>query len=95
LMGIYKLIIEKNLTGIFNATAPSPVSNHTFTKALGKALHRPTIFPIPEFALRIMYSEAASVLTGSKEVYPYKILDAGYKFQYENINEALEEIVSH
>ncbi|MBT8348975.1 MAG: TIGR01777 family protein [Sulfurovum sp.] len=95
LMGIYKLIIEKKLTGIFNATAPNPVSNHAFTKALGKALHRPTIFPIPEFALRIMYSEAASVLTGSKEVYPYKILDAGYKFQYENINEALEEIVSH
>ena len=94
LMGIYRLIMEKSLTGIFNATAPHPVSNYTFTKALGKALHRLTMLPIPEFALRIMYGEAASVLTGSKEVYPRKILDAGYSFQFEKINEALVEIVS-
>jgi len=94
LMGIYKYVIDKHLTGIFNATAPNPVSNYTFTKALGKALHRPTILPIPEFALRIMYGEAASVLTGSKEVYPRKILDAGYTFIYSNIEDALSQIVS-
>jgi hypothetical protein len=95
LMGIYHFIIEKKLTGIFNATAPTPVSNYTFTKSLGKALHRPTILPIPEFVLGIMYGEAASVLTGSKEVYPRKIVDAGYIFQYKGINEALEDIISN
>lgn len=94
LMGIYQYIIEKKLTGIFNATAPNPVNNYTFTKALGKALKRPTIFPIPEFVLSIMYGEAASVLTGSKEVYPRKIVDAGYTFQYKGIDETLEDIVS-
>ncbi len=95
LMGIYGLIINKNLTGIFNATAPHPVSNHTFTKALGKALHRPTIFPIPEFVLRIMYGEAASVLTGSKEVYPQRALKEGYTFKYKQIDEALEQIINN
>lgn len=93
LMGIYHYIIDKNLTGIFNATSPNPVSNYTFTKALGKALHRPTILPIPEFALRIMYGEAASVLTGSKEVYPRKISEAGYTFRYTNIEDALAHSV--
>ncbi|HHD78040.1 MAG TPA: TIGR01777 family protein [Epsilonproteobacteria bacterium] len=76
LIGIYRYVIDHHLTGVFNATSPHPVSNYTFTKALGKALHRPTILPIPQFALRIMYGEAASVLTGSKEVYPRKIQDA-------------------
>lgn len=93
LMGIYRYIIDKKLTGIFNATAPKPVSNYTFTKALGKALKRPTILPIPEFVLGIMYGEAASVLTGSKEVYPKKILEAGYTFTYTDIEEALSQIV--
>jgi uncharacterized protein (TIGR01777 family) len=93
LMGMYHYIIDKNLTGIFNATAPHPVTNYTFTKALGKALHRPTILPIPEFALRIMYGESASVLTGSKEVYPRKILDSGYTFTYQSIEDTLDNIV--
>lgn len=94
LMGIYHFIIDKKLTGIFNATAPHPVSNYIFTKALGKALHRPTILPIPEFVLKIMYGEAATVLTGSKEVYPKKIMDAGYVFKYTQIDAALEDIIS-
>lgn len=94
LLGLYRYIIDGKLTGIFNATAPNPVSNYTFTKALGKALRRPTILPIPEFVLSIMYGEASSILTGSKEVYPRKILEAGYTFKYENIDKALEDIIS-
>lgn len=93
LLGIYQYIIDNHLTGIFNATAPNPVTNYTFTKALGRVLKRPTILPIPEFVLGIMYGEAASVLTGSKEVYPRKILDAGYTFKFEHIEKALEEII--
>jgi uncharacterized protein (TIGR01777 family) len=93
LIGIYQFIIEKKLTGIFNATAPKPVTNYTFTKALGRVLRRPTILPIPEFVLGIMYGEGASVLTGSKEVYPRKIMEAGYTFKFEDIDKALEEII--
>ena len=93
LMGIYDFIIEKKLTGIYNATSPNPVSNYRLTKALGKALYRPTLLPIPRFVLKIMYGEAASVLIGSKEVYPEKILEAGYTFKFEDIEEALSDIV--
>lgn len=95
LIEIYDYIIKNNLRGIFNATSPNPVTNYTFTKALGKILNRPTVLPIPEFVLDIMYGEAASVLTGSKEVYPIKILEVGYTFKYEYIEKALEEILSH
>jgi uncharacterized protein (TIGR01777 family) len=93
LIGIYKYIIDKELTGVFNATAPEPVTNYTFTKALGKALHRPTIIPIPKIALWLMYGEASSVLIGSKEVYPKRIYDNGYRFKYPQITEALEDII--
>ncbi|CAA6823563.1 MAG: Cell division inhibitor [uncultured Sulfurovum sp.] len=94
LMGMYHYVIENKLTGMYNATAPHPVSNYTFTKALGKALRRPTVLPLPVFALKLMYGEASTVLTGSKEVYPRKIQDAGYTFKFQDIEEALEDIVT-
>jgi len=94
LIGIYDFIIEKKLTGIFNATAPNPVTNYRFTKVLGRALHRPTVLPIPKFVLNIMYGEAATVLTGSKMIYPRKILEAGYLFKFQEIEYALKNIVS-
>jgi uncharacterized protein (TIGR01777 family) len=93
LVGIYQFVIENELTGTYNAVSPNPVSNYVFTKALGKALHRPTILPIPEFALRIMYGEAASVLTGSKTVYPQAITEAGYQFKYPTIEASLAHIL--
>lgn len=62
LVRIYQFIIEKKFNGVFNAVSPNPVTNYVLTKALGKVLHRPTIPPIPEFALRIMYG----ILTGPK-----------------------------
>ncbi len=94
LVGIYRFIINKSLTGTFNATSPNPVSNYTFTKALGKVLNRPTVLPIPEFVLRIMYGEAASVLTGSKEVYPKAITEAGYVFRYPTIEKSLDHLIN-
>ena len=93
LLSIYHFLIENKLTGIFNAVSPTPVTNYTFTKALGIALHRPTILPIPIFILRMMYGEAAAVLTGSKEVYPKALLDEGFEFKYSDIESALKELL--
>jgi uncharacterized protein (TIGR01777 family) len=93
LMKIYGFVIERQLSGIFNAVSPNPVSNYTFTKALGGVLHRPTILPVPEFALRLMYGEAASVLTGSKEVYPRALEEAGFVFDYPDIDSALTHLL--
>lgn len=94
LMGMYRYIINNTLTGVFNATSPNPVNNYTFTKALGKALHRPTILPIPEFVLRIMYGEAALVLTDSKEVYPENIQKEGFVFKHEEIEASLKHLLT-
>jgi NAD dependent epimerase/dehydratase family enzyme len=94
LVRIYSYIIENKLTGIFNATAPKPISNYEFTKVLGKALHRPTIFPLPVFVLNLLFGEGSTVLTGSKEVYPKALLDAGFKFRYPDIKSSLTHLLS-
>jgi len=93
LVRIYEHILEHKLTGIFNATAPHPVSNYTFTKALGKELHRLTICPLPRFVLKVIFGKGASVLTGSKEVYPRELLKSGFEFQYENIEDSLKHLL--
>ena len=93
LMGIYEFIIDNKLEGTFNATAPHPVSNTEFTKALGSVLHRPTIFPLPTFVLKLLYGEGATVLTGSKEIYPKAIQDAGYMFRHPKIKDSLEHLL--
>ncbi len=94
LIRMYHFIIDKKIIGIFNAVSPNPVTNYTFTKTLGKVLNRPTIFPIPEFALRIMYGEASSVLTGSKEVYPKAIQEKGFVFEYEELEASLKHLLA-
>jgi hypothetical protein len=93
LVGIYNHIIEHHLTGVYNITAPHPVTNEVFTKALGSVLHRPTIFPLPEFVLGLLFGEGATVLTGSKEVYPKAIMDAGYTFKYPTIQDSLAHLL--
>lgn len=94
LMRMYHFIIDRHITGTFNAVSPTPVTNYTFTKTLGKVLHRPTILPIPEFVLGIMYGEAATVLTGSKEVYPKAIQEKGFVFKYEDLESSLRHLLA-
>lgn len=93
LIRTYQFIIDKKLTGIFNAVSPHPVTNYVLTKTLGKVLHRPTILPIPEFVLHIMYGEASSVLTGSKEIYPAALQEKGFVFKYADIETSLNHLL--
>lgn len=90
LVAIYEYLTTNKLTGTFNATAPQPVSNYLFTKNLGLTLNRPTIFPLPEFVLKILFGEGSTVLTGSKEIYPQALLDNGFSFKYPNIKDSLK-----
>jgi len=94
LIRIYEFLIQNSLEGTYNATSPHPVTNRIFTKTLGQVLNRPTILPIPYFALRLMYAEAASVLTDSKEVYPRALEQAGFTFKYQTIETALKDILA-
>lgn len=92
LLNAYKFVIEKELDGVFNLCAPEPTTNKGLTKALGKALNRPTFFPVPEFILEIIFSEGAKVLTDGQSAIPKKLLDNGFVFKYKNIEETINNI---
>lgn len=79
-------------SGPINATAPHPVANKQFTKALGRAMHRPSFFWTPGFMLRLMLGQVASVVNTGQRVMPRKALDLGYGFKFSEIDAALKDI---
>lgn len=81
-----------DIAGPINAVAPDPATNMQFTKALGRALNRPTILPVPSFAPAMLYgSECAQALAlGSIRVVPKRLLDAGFTFQFSDLDAALK-----
>lgn len=81
------------LSGPVNGVSPNAVTNRDFTKALGSAVKRPTLFPAPAFALRLGLGGFAEVLLASQQVEPKAALDAGFEFDYPTIDSALADIV--
>ncbi len=94
LLKIYEFIMTRKLVGTFNAVSPRPVTNKELTTTLARVLKRPAIIPVPPFVLRIIYGEAASVLAGSKKVFPKRLLKEGFKFEYPDIEKSLRHILS-
>jgi uncharacterized protein (TIGR01777 family) len=93
LISLYLLAIkDQNINGIYNACSPNPVSNKEFTKALGSALHRPTLFPVPTIALNVLFGEMSSIILDSQAVVSTKLNTDIYKFKYSNISEALKSL---
>ena len=91
---ILHLIDAATISGPVNLTAPNPVTNATFTKALGQALHRPAVVPVPSLALKVVLgSELADNLLGSQRVQPAKLLADGYEFRYPDIDGALAAVL--
>lgn len=93
LVGIYLFVIDNNISGAINGTAPNPVTMKEFSKDLGKALHRPSIFPVPSFVVKIVAGEMAELVLSGRKALPNKIMDAGYKFKYVNALDALKTAV--
>lgn len=83
-----------SIRGPMNAVAPNPVRNSEFTKALGRALHRPAFMPAPYIGLRILFGEFAKVLFASQRVIPKVALDTGFRFAFPDIAAALAEILA-
>ena len=81
------------LAGPVNATAPKPVTNSEFTRDLGSALHRPAIFPVPKFALKMMFGEMAEVIIASQRVVPAVAVNPGYRFRFPELSPALNQIL--
>lgn len=75
-----RFLIERDLHGPFNLTAPTPVTNAAFTRALARAVRRPALLPVPGFALRLVLGEFAGDILGSQRVLPTRLLDAGFEF---------------
>ena len=80
------------VSGPLNGTSPKPVRNQDFTVALGEAVHRPAVIPVPEFALKLLFGEMAGVMLASQRVLPKVALDAGFKFQHPELKEALKGV---
>ena len=79
--------------GPMNAVAPNPVTNSEFTKALGRAVHRPAFMPAPYFGLRLLFGEFAKVLFASQRVIPKVALETGFRFEFPEIGPALQQII--
>ena len=95
LVGIYLAAIDgADWSGPVNASAPEPVTNRTFSKALGRALHRPAVAPIPAFALRLLYGDMAVIVTEGQRAVPRRALDLGYAFAHPDLDEALRSALS-
>jgi uncharacterized protein (TIGR01777 family) len=80
---------DERWSGPINGTAPEPVTNREFSRALGHVLHRPTLLPVPGFALGLLYGEMAEIVTTGARVMPAKPLVLGYDFRHPELNEAL------
>jgi uncharacterized protein (TIGR01777 family) len=94
-VGIILLALDHpGAIGPINATAPHPVTNKAFSKALGRALHRPAIIPVPPFALKLLLGQVAEILTTGQRVIPAKALSLGYQFKFPEIDPALSDLLN-
>jgi uncharacterized protein len=86
-------LLESKISGPVNMTSPNPVTNSEFTAGLARAMHRPALFPVPGFALRIALGGFSAEVLGSKKVMPQALTEAGFTFDYPHISSALEKLV--
>jgi uncharacterized protein (TIGR01777 family) len=95
LIRIYIYALDnRSINGVVNAVSPYPVLANEFAKCIGKTIHRPSWFPVPIFALKLFIGKAAESVVASQRVVPKKLLDAGFKFKFEKIEEALQDLLT-
>ncbi len=87
------LMENSNCRGPFNFSAPAPVRYREFANALGRAMGRPSFIKTPAFAVRLAMGELGNVLLSSQRVVPHRLLEAGYKLQFTDIDSALKDLI--
>lgn len=87
-------INQPAVEGPLNGVAPNPITNAEFTQALARAVHRPAIFPVPRFAVDILFGEMAQILFNSQRAVPRAAEAAGFRFQYPRAAEALQAVLT-
>lgn len=93
LVSIFVYIMEKNLRGVFNGVAPKAVTNKEFSKTLAHTLNRPLGPSVPQWVLKLSFGEIANVLLADQKVSSQKIQNAGFQFQFTDLDQALEDLL--
>nr|WP_319527303.1 TIGR01777 family oxidoreductase [Pseudomonas laurentiana] len=88
------LLQRNDASGPYNACAPEPVRNREFARRLGRALHRPALLPLPAPVLRFGLGELSTLLLGGQRARPVRLLAAGFTFQFNDVQSALDELSS-
>jgi len=89
------LVNETQLEGVFNLTAPDAVKNQEFSRSLGKALSRPAVLPLPGFMVKLLFGEMGDrLLLKGQNVVPSRLLESGYDFEFNSLDDALAAIFS-
>jgi NAD dependent epimerase/dehydratase family enzyme len=86
------LLENAEARGAYNAGSPNPVTNAQFTHALGRALGRPTVLPMPEAALKLLFGEMSEILLASDRMLPKRLLEEGFTFRHPQLDGALAAI---
>jgi uncharacterized protein (TIGR01777 family) len=95
LVGIYLAAIDSpGFAGPINAAAPTPVTNKEFSHALGRALHRPAVAPVPGFTIKAMYGEMAQIVLKGVRMVPGRAAELGYEFAHPDLDEALRDTLA-
>ncbi len=92
IVGLYLAAVDDaGWEGPINACAPEPVTNREFSRALGRALHRPAFAPVPGLAVRALYGEMADIVTKGQRAVPARALERGYAFRHTDLEQALRD----
>jgi len=83
------VIDDERAVGPVNVTAPDPATNRELSRALGRALHRPALLPVPAAAVKLLYGEMATIVLTGHRVIPAKLLELGYRFRHPDLDEAV------
>ena len=91
--GLLFALDSSTATGPINLTAPEPVTNKAFSKALGKVLHRPAIAPVPKLAIKALYGEMSVIVVTGQRAVPKRLTELGYTFAKPDLQPALADVL--
>ncbi|MGH2866305.1 MAG: DUF1731 domain-containing protein, partial [Solirubrobacteraceae bacterium] len=91
---LIRCVDDADAEGPVNVTAPNPVTNTELSHALGRALGRPAVLPVPGFAVKLLYGEMAEIVTTGQRVVPARLRQLGYDFRHPEVEPALRDVLS-
>ena len=94
LAAMFQFAVENPVRGALNGVAPIPVTNADFTRALAQELHRPAVFPVPVFALKLLFGEMSDILLASQRAVPAAAEAAGFQFRFPELSAALKDVLA-